>query len=95
MSVVAAACLSAAARRDAAVGDTAHHVIDLTGKETDAFVPRHNIELDAHSNIGLTVLDASGRPINGVTVNLDIVYPRSRTRTKQLLESGKKRILTR
>lgn len=81
--------------RNAFVGQTAHHVYDATGAEigppliSKLLVPtRSNLPPIPNSNIGLTVLDASGAFLFGATVNLTMNYPGGQTISSQPLDTG-------
>ncbi len=61
---------------DGAVGVTSHHRFLVDGSETlPALIPRYKMPLEPHANIALSVLDASGQPLSGATLNMNISYP--------------------
>jgi hypothetical protein len=80
--------MNGAAPRNGAVGGTAHRVYNAAGMVTKSLIPRSKIVPGPHSNIGLTVLDAFGRPLSGAAVNLTISYPGGQTRLLRQLGSG-------
>jgi hypothetical protein len=66
---------SAAAARDDAVSLSSHYVFNNAGGLNSALIPRNNSSLVPHSNLGITVLDASGSPLPGATLHLTYHYP--------------------
>jgi hypothetical protein len=60
---------------NADVGKTNHYAFDVAGLHGDEIRPRFNAESDPEANLGFRMLDASGTPLHGGEVDLDVAYP--------------------
>ncbi len=63
------------ADRNAAVGDSAHRVLNGDNTVRDVFIPRAKTPAADHANLELHVEDLSGTPLSGAEVSLLIQYP--------------------
>lgn len=76
------------ADRNAAVGASAHRVFNADGTVKDVFIPRANTPHADNANLELHVVDASGTPLSGAEVSLQIQYPGLQQTVVRRLGSG-------
>ncbi len=61
--------------RNDGLGYSDHRIYDANGTVLDTFIPRLNLPTAPRANLGFDVLDASGTPLAGATVELTVHYP--------------------
>jgi len=76
------------AARNGAVGLTNHLAIDVAGVVTRAYPYRTNIQYLPAANIDLTVQDATGKPLSGAEVSLDMQSGVQQSTSTRRLGSG-------
>jgi len=75
--------------RDAYVGQSAHYTYNAAGTSIPpTIIPRYDVPRVANAYLGVTVLDSTGAPLPGATVNLTINYPGGQTLRSQHLDSA-------
>ena len=80
--------INAGARRNGSVGGTAHHVFNASGTETATFIPRFHTPPAPDANLEIHVVNASGAPLSGATINMTIRSPGLERMVSRRLASG-------